>query len=124
MVGKKVLLKFSLMKSIRRFGRRGKLSLRFIGASNVLERVGEVAYRLALPPSLSGVHPVFHMSMLWKNHANRSYVLDYSIFQMDGSLSYEEEKVAIVDRQDRRLRSKEISAMKLQWRGQPVKEVT
>ena len=49
-----------------RFGKRGKLSPRYIGPFEMLERVGRVAYRLALPPSLSSVHEVFHVSMLQK----------------------------------------------------------
>lgn len=62
-VGEHVLLKVSLVKGIKRFGLRGKLSLRFIGPFEILERVGPVAYRLALPPSLTRVHNVFDVSM-------------------------------------------------------------
>ena len=120
MVGEKVLLKVSPMKGIMRFGKKGKLSPRFIGPFEVLKRVGEVAYELALPPSLSGVHPVFHVSMLRKYHADLSHVLDFSTVQLDNSLGYEEEPIAIVDKQVRQLRSKRISAVKVQWRGQPV----
>ncbi|XP_070018226.1 uncharacterized protein [Nicotiana sylvestris] len=69
MVGEKVLLKVSPMKDIMRSGKKGKLSPRFICPFEVLRRVGEVAYELALPPSLSGVHPVFHVLMLRKYHA-------------------------------------------------------
>ncbi|XP_070041193.1 uncharacterized protein [Nicotiana tomentosiformis] len=90
----------------------------------VLRHVEEVVYELALPPSLLGVHPVFHVSMLWKYHDDRSHVLDYSTVQLDESLGYEEEPVAIVDRQVRQLRSKKISAVKVEWRVQPVEEAT
>ncbi|XP_070017066.1 uncharacterized protein [Nicotiana sylvestris] len=109
---------------IMRFGKKGKLSRRFIGPFEVLNRVGEVAYELALPPSLSGVHPVFHVSMLRKYHVDLSHVLNFGTIQLDESLGYDEEPVAIVDRQDRQLRSKRISAVKVQWRGQPVDEAT
>ena len=66
MEGEQVLLKVSPMKGVMRFGKRGKLSPRYIGPFEVLKRVGEVAYELALPPGLSGVHLVFHVSMLKK----------------------------------------------------------
>jgi len=61
-VGEHVFLKISPTKRVIRFGARGKLSSRYIGPFEILERVGEVAYRLALPPSLEGVHNVFHVS--------------------------------------------------------------
>ncbi|XP_070032358.1 uncharacterized protein [Nicotiana tomentosiformis] len=124
MVGEKVLLKVSPMKGIMKFGKRGKLSPRFIVPFEVLRRVGKVDYELALPPSLSGVHPAFHVSMLRGYHADRSHVLDYSTVQLDESMGYDKEQVAIVDRQVRQLRSKKISAVKVQWRGQPVEEAT
>ena len=59
-----------------RFGKRGKLSLRFIGPFEILERIGIVAYWLVLPPSMSGVHEVFHVSMLWKYTPNPAHVVD------------------------------------------------
>ncbi|XP_070054524.1 uncharacterized protein [Nicotiana tomentosiformis] len=112
------------MKGIMRFVKKSKLSPRFIGPFEVLRRVRKVAYELALPPSLSGVHPIFHVSMLRRYHADKSHVLDYSTVQLDDILGYEEEPVAIIDRQVSQLRSKKISAVKVQWRGQPVEEVT
>ncbi|XP_070036997.1 uncharacterized protein [Nicotiana tomentosiformis] len=124
MVGENVLLKVSPMKVIMGFEKRGKLSPRFIDPFEVLERVGEVSYRLALLCSLSGVHPVFHVSMLRSYHADRFYVLDYNTVQLDEGLGYEEELVSILDRQVCKLRSKKISVVKVQWRGQPFKEVT
>ncbi len=63
-VGEKVFLKVSSWKRIMRFSRKGKLSPRFIGSYEVLERVGPLAYRLALPPELEKIHNVFHVSML------------------------------------------------------------
>ena len=96
MVGERILLRVSPMKGVMRFGKKGKLSPRYIGPFEILERVGEVAYRLALPPSLSAVHPVFHVSMLQKHHSDPSHVLDFSSVQLDKDLTYEEEPVAIL----------------------------
>ena len=63
-VGDHVSSKVIPKKGVVRFGMRGNLSPRFIGPFEILERVGTFAYRLALPPSMSGVHEVFHVSML------------------------------------------------------------
>ncbi|XP_070054193.1 uncharacterized protein [Nicotiana tomentosiformis] len=112
------------MKGIMRFGKKGKMSPRFIVPFEVLWRVGVFAYELALPPSLSRVHLVFHVSMLRRYHADRSHMLDYNTVQLDESLGYEEEPVAIIDRQVRHLRSKKIVVVKVQWRGQQVEEAT
>ena len=66
MEGDYVWLRVSPMKGVMRFGKKGKLSPRFIGPFEILSRVGEVDYKLALSTSLSSVHPVFHVSMLRK----------------------------------------------------------
>ncbi|XP_070030051.1 uncharacterized protein [Nicotiana sylvestris] len=95
MVGEKVLLNVSPMKGIMRFGKKGKLSSRFICPFEVLRQIGKVAYEIALPPNLWGVHPVFDVSMLWRYHADLSHVLDFSTIQLDESLGYEEEPVKI-----------------------------
>jgi hypothetical protein len=65
-VGGFVYLKVSPMRGLRRFKVRGKFSPRFIGPFKILEKVGEVAYQLELPPQLSDVHDVFHVSQLKK----------------------------------------------------------
>ena len=65
-VGDHVFLKVSPMKPVMRFGSKGKLSPRFVGPFEILERVGHVAYRVALPPSMSKVHNVFYVSTLRK----------------------------------------------------------
>ena len=75
MEGEQVLLKVSPMKGVMRFRKRGKLSPRYIGLFEVLKRVGEVAYGLALTPRLSGLHLVFHVSMLKKYHGDGNYII-------------------------------------------------
>ena len=75
-VGDYVFLKVMPKRGLVRFGKRGKLSSRYIGLFEILERVGTVAYRLALPPSLSGVHEVFHVSMLQKYTPYPAHIVD------------------------------------------------
>ena len=83
-----------------RFGKRGKLSLRYIEPFEILEKVGTVAYRLALPPSLSGVHEVFHVSMLWKYTPNPTHVVAWGELIIDTNGTFEEGPASIMDSQD------------------------
>ena len=73
-------------RGVVRFGKRGKLSSRFIGPFEILERVGNVTYRLALPPSMSGVHEVFHVSMLRKYAPDPAHVVDWGHIEVDWDL--------------------------------------
>ena len=75
-VGNHVFLKVMPKRGVVRFGKRGKLSPRVIGPFKILERIDTVAYRLALPPSMIGVHEVFHVSMLWKYTPDPAHVVD------------------------------------------------
>ncbi|XP_070010918.1 uncharacterized protein [Nicotiana sylvestris] len=109
-------------EDVMRFGKKGKLIPRYIGHFEIHERVGEVAYKLALPPSLSAVHPVFHVFMLWKYHSDLSYVLYFRSVQLDKDSSYVEEPMVVLDKQVRKLRSKNIASVKVQWRGQLIEE--
>nr|XP_009602167.1 uncharacterized protein LOC104097314 [Nicotiana tomentosiformis]XP_016462580.1 PREDICTED: uncharacterized protein LOC107785726 [Nicotiana tabacum] len=111
--GEKVLLKASPMKSVMSLGEKGKLSPLFIGPLEVLEGVGEVSYKLSLPPSLSGVHLVFCVSVLRRYNEYRSHVLDFRTVHLDEHLSYKEVPIPILDREFNNLRSKEITSMKV-----------
>ncbi|KAL0549730.1 hypothetical protein IC582_014217 [Cucumis melo] len=123
-VGDKVFLKVAPMRGVLRFERRGKLSPRFVGPFEILERIGPVAYRLALPPSLSTVHDVFHVSMLRKYVPDPSHVADYEPLEIDENLSYTEQPVEVLAREVKTLRNKEIPLVKVLWRNHRVEEAT
>ncbi len=74
-VGEKVFLKVSPWKKVLRFDKKGKLSPIFIGPYNVIEHVGPVAYRLALPPELDKIHNVFHVLILRRYQSDPSHVI-------------------------------------------------
>ncbi|XP_070007551.1 uncharacterized protein [Nicotiana sylvestris] len=79
----KVFLRVSPMKGVMQFGKRGKLSPRFIGLYEMLDQEGAVAYRLALPPELSFIHPVFHVSMLRKCISDLYQVIEAPTIPLD-----------------------------------------
>nr|XP_025607795.1 uncharacterized protein LOC112701228 [Arachis hypogaea] len=123
-VGDQVFLRVSPMKGVMRFGKRGKLNPRYIGPFEILDRIGAVAYRLALPSEFSMIHPVFHVSMLRKYLPDPSHVLAPQVIELKKDLSFEEEPVAIVDRQVKKLRSKEIAYVKVVWKNHSIEEAT
>ncbi|KAA0035938.1 pol protein [Cucumis melo var. makuwa] len=120
-IGDKVFLKVAPMKGVLRFERRGKLSPRFVGPFEILERIGPVAYRLALPPSLNDV---FHVSMLRKYVPDPSHVVDYEPLEIDENLSYVEQPVEVLAREVKTLRNKEIPLVKVLWQNHRVEEAT
>ena len=83
-----------------RFGKRGKLSPRFIRPFEIPKRVGAIVYRLALPPSMSGVHEVFHVSMLRKYTPDPAHVVDLGEIEVDTDRTFEEGPVCILDSRD------------------------
>ena len=101
--GDLVFLKVSPMKGVMRFGKKGKLAPRYIRPFEIKSRVGEMAYRLLLPPELLRIHPVFHMSMLRKYISDPSHVLQPQTVETSKDLSYEEYPMTTVDRQVRQL---------------------
>nr|GFC24505.1 hypothetical protein [Tanacetum cinerariifolium] len=111
-------------RGVRRFGIKGKLSPRFIGPFEILDRVGEVSYRLALPPQLSHVHDVFHVSLLRGYKYHPLHVISYPLDQIRIDLSSVEEPKVILDRQDRVMRKKTIPFVKILWRNHPEREAT
>ena len=99
-VGDHVFLKVIPKKGVIRFDKWGKLSPRYIGSFEVLERVGTVAYRLALSLSLSSVHVVFHVSMLRKYTPDLTHIVDWGELVIDADETFEEGLVRIMDSQD------------------------
>ncbi|KAL5578261.1 hypothetical protein UlMin_019964 [Ulmus minor] len=123
-VGDLVFLKVAPFKGVIRFGKRGKLNPRYVGPYEILERVGKVAYRLALPPNLASVHNVFHVSMLKKYVPDASHILEQEPIELHEDLTYEEKPVQILDRKIKTLRNQEIQLVKVLWRNQKMEEAT
>ena len=111
-------------RGVVRLGKRGKLSLRFIGPSEILERMGTVAYRLALPPSMSSVHEVFHVSMLRRYTPDPAHVVDWGKIEVDTDGTFEEGPVRIMDSRDQVLRRKTVRLVKVLWQHRGVEEAT
>jgi len=103
------------MKGVTRLEKRGKLNPRYIGPYEILERVGSLAYRLALPPHLSRVHNIFHVSALRKYVADPSHVLEVETIPLRENLSYNEVPVRIIDRKENELRRRRIPMVKVMW---------
>ena len=99
-VGDHVFLKVMPKRGVVRFGKRRKLSPRFIGPFEILERVGTVACWLALPPSMSSVHKVFHVSMLQRYTPDPAHVVDWGEIEVDTDGTFKEGPVCIMDSRD------------------------
>ena len=123
-VGEKVFLKVSLWRKILRFGKKGKLSMRFIVSFEVLERIGPVAYRLALPLELAKLHNVFHVSMLRRYRSDESHILQVQDVQVQADLSFDEESKAIMAREVKQLRNKQVPLVKVLWQHHGMEEAT
>ena len=87
-------------RGVVRFNKRGKLSPSFIGPFKILEKVGTLAYRLALPPNMSGVHEVFHVSMLQRYTPDPAHVVDWEEIEVDTDGTFKEGPMCIIDSWD------------------------
>ena len=111
-------------RGVVRFDKREKLSSRFIGPFEILKRVGTVTYRLDLPPSMSGFHEVFHVSMLRKYTPDPAHVVDWGQIEVDTDGTFEEGPVYILDSRDQVLRRKTVRLVRVIWRHYGVEEST
>ncbi|CAN6688839.1 unnamed protein product [Malus baccata var. baccata] len=117
-------VQLSPWRGVVRFGKKGKLSPRYIGPYSITERVGKVAYRLELPQELSKVHDVFHVSMLRHYVSNPSHVIPPQPLEINSDLTYNEEPVNLLDWKDRELRNQTVRLVKVLWRNHFVEEAT
>nr|GFA87526.1 putative reverse transcriptase domain-containing protein [Tanacetum cinerariifolium] len=116
----KVMLKVSPLKGVVHFGKREKLNPRYVGPFNVLERVGDVAYKLDLPEELSMVHNTFHVSNLKKCHADEPLVVPLDGLHVDDKLHFVEEPVEIIDREVKQLKRSRIPLVKKCYSDEPL----
>nr|GFC65429.1 putative reverse transcriptase domain-containing protein [Tanacetum cinerariifolium] len=123
-VGDKVMLKVSPWKGVVHFGKRGKLKPRYVRPFKVLERIGDVAYKLDLPEELSRVHNTFHVSNLKKYHADEPLVVSFDGLHFDDKLQFVKEPVEIVDREVKRLKRSRIPLVKIRWNSKRGPEFT
>jgi hypothetical protein len=114
-VGSHVYLKVSPMKAMKRFGLKGKLAPRYIGPFPILDKCGNVAYKLELPPSLVGAHDIFHVSQLKKCLKAPVDVVLPDMAPLEADLTYLERPVKILDQKNRVTRRKTIKFFRIQW---------
>jgi hypothetical protein len=123
-VGDQVYLKVSPMKGVKRFGMKGKLAPRYIGPFPILEKCGIVSYKLELPPSLAGVHNIFHVSQLKKCLKASVYVVLLEVTPLVADLTYPEHPIKILDQKNYVTRRKTVKLFKVQWINHYEEEAT
>jgi len=116
-VGDHVFLRVTPWTGVGRALKSRKLSPRFIGPFLILKRVGPVAYQIALPPSLSNLHNVFHVSQLHKYIHDPSHLVELDDVQVKENLTYETLPLRIGDGRTKHLRGKEIPLVRVIWGG-------
>ncbi|WMV24784.1 hypothetical protein MTR67_018169 [Solanum verrucosum] len=115
-----IYLKMSPMTGVMRFGKKGKLSPRYVGPYHILRCVGKIAYELDFPNELASIHPIIHVSMLKKCVCDSKSIVSLEGLGVDENLSYEEVPVEISDWQVKMLRNKEGATVKVLWRNELV----
>ncbi|PKU63227.1 hypothetical protein MA16_Dca011200 [Dendrobium catenatum] len=112
------------MKGVSRFGRVSKLSPRYVGPFEIIERIGKSTYRLLLLDQMSDIHNVFHVSSLRKWISNYGKKLSVDDVEIQENLQYKEEPEHILAYDVRKLRNKQILTVKVQWKHRIAREAT
>jgi hypothetical protein len=123
-IGDHVYLKVLPMKDVKRFGVTGKLSPRYIGQFPILEKCGKVAYKIELPPSLAGVHDIFHIPQLKKCLKAPVDVVLPEVAPLETDLTYPKHPIKILDQKSHVTRRKTIKFYKIQWSNHTEEEAT
>ncbi|GJY02281.1 putative reverse transcriptase domain-containing protein [Tanacetum coccineum] len=123
-VGDKVLLKVSPRKGVVCFGKRSRLSPRYVGPFKIVERVGPVAYRLRLPHNLVGIHDTFHVSNIKKCLADLNLHVPLEEVKIDDKLHFVEEPMEIIDREVKKLKKRRIPIVKVRWNSRRGLKIT
>ncbi|XP_024933708.1 uncharacterized protein LOC112493084 [Ziziphus jujuba] len=123
-VDDQVFLKLSPWKGIVRFGKRGKLSHHYIGPYEIIYGIGLMAYKLNLTKDISQVHDVLHISRIHTYISDPSLVLEILKIELRDDLSYEEQRMQILSKKEKKLRNKTIPLVKALWKNHLVEDVT
>ncbi|GJU66499.1 putative reverse transcriptase domain-containing protein [Tanacetum coccineum] len=123
-VGDYVLLKVSPWKGVVHFGKKGKLTPRFVGPFEIIKKVGLVVYRLNLLEELNGVHDTFHMSNLKKCLADPTLQVPLDEIRVDAKLNFVEEPMEILEREFKKLKRSRIAIVKVRWNSKRGPEFT
>nr|AAM01169.1 Putative retroelement [Oryza sativa Japonica Group] len=122
--GDYVYLRVTPLRGVHRFQTKGKLAPRFVGPFKIVSRRGEVAYQLELPPSMAGIHDVFHVSQLKKCLRVPTEEADPDCIELQEDLTYVEKPVRILEVSERKTRNRVIRFCKVQWSNHSEEEAT
>ena len=123
-VGNHVYLRVSPTRGVQRFGVKGKLAPRYVGPYEIIETCGPVAYRVKLPPQLSAIHDIFHVSQLKKCVRVPTEIVEQEDIRVEPDLSYVEYPIKVLDRKERVTRRKVVKMYKIQWSHHTEEEAT